>query len=262
MKKKGFFAVMKTTVVRTKLWLLVATMLFTGLTGAWAQTVWTAPTVPGIDLDSYDGSTAVTVYNVEANAVLSNGMSWGTNAVAARLEGGTTGTLVDRQKCTLVVSAGTVKMVHAKHTAKGVGCASTNANDLYCDYGSNFTWTYAKSSNYDGAYTLTQAGFGTLDVASKWGGKLTIKDGYGNTDWAFIPQASLTDGSLAKFIERKAMWEVYQAVVDKSLFATALNTAYTTYSNASATASELRAATRTLIKAVVAGTDRSKELGK
>ena len=222
---------------------------------AMAQGTWTAPAIPGSDI-STTNSGNYAIYNIKADAFMGEGMSWGTNAIACRLEGSYTAALANRQKFTLTVSGSTVKMVHANHTDKGVGCASTNANDLYADYASNNVWTFSASPNFANTYTLTLSGYGTLDVADLWGGKLTIKNGKGYTDWAFIPESSLTDGSFAKWKERKAMYDVYTALSNSgtvSTFTTALATANTTYVNNSATVADLRTATRALIIATAEG---------
>ncbi len=227
-----------------------------------AQGTWNAPEIPGSDISTTNtGNYAI--YNVKADAFMGEGMNYNTEAIACRLENGYSAGLANRQKFTLTVSTGTVKMVHANHTDRGVGCASTTANDIYADYASNNVWTFTASStvpDYGNVYTLSLAGYGTLDVESKWGGKLTIKSGKGFTDWAFIPEGSLTDGSFAKWVERKAMYDIYLALVassSTSTYASALETANAVYVNGSATVSELRAATRTLILATAAGIQRS-----
>ena len=240
--------------------LLACCALLIGWSNANAQGTWNAPEVPGSDLSS-----AVTgdyaIYNVKADAFMGEGMNHGTEALACRLEGGYSAALAARQKFTLSVSNGTVKMVHANHTDndRGVGCASANANDIYADYGSNNQWTFAASNtapDYGNVYNLSIAGFGTLDVDDKWGGKLTITGGSGSTDWAFIPEGNLTDGSFAKWVERKAMYDVYLALVaseSTSTYAAALSTANAVYTNGNATPAQLREATRALIIAAADG---------
>ena len=197
---------------------------------------------------------------------MGEGMNHGTEALACRLENGYSegsAGLANRQKFTLTVSNGTVKMVHANHTDRGVGCASANANDVYADFDRDNTWTFASSNtapDYGNVYNLSLAGYGTLDVDDKWGGKLTTTGGPGNTDWAFIPEGSLTDGSFAKWVERKAMYDVYLALdasSSTSTYASALETANEVYVNSSASVSQLRAATRALILATAAGIQQS-----
>ena len=226
--------------------------------GVQAQGTWTAPAIPGSDISNTNtGNYAI--YNIKADAIMGEGMNYNTEAIACRAEGNITDALAARQKFTLTVSGSTVKMVHANHTDRGVGCASANSNDVYADYASNNQWTFAASNtapDYGNVYNLSLAGYGTLDVDDKWGGKLTIKDGKGYTDWAFIPEGSITDGSFAKWKERKAMYDVYMALVassSTSTYASALETANGVYNNASASAEDLRAATRALIIAAADG---------
>lgn len=222
---------------------------------AWGQGTWDAPAIPGSDISTTNtGNYAI--YNIKADAFIAEGMNYGTQALACRLENGYSSGLANRQKFTLSVSAGKVKMIHANHTNRGVGCAGTDANNIYADYASNNEWTYSASANFSNAYTLNITGYGTLDVDDKWGGKLTIKDGMGFTDWAFIPEGSLTDGSFAKWVERKAMYDVYQALVASgtvTTYASDLTTANAVYTNATASVEDLRAATRALILATAPG---------
>ena len=225
-----------------------------------AQGTWTAPVIPGSDISTTNtGNYAI--YNVKADAFMGEGMNYNTEAIACRLEGGYSAALAARQKFTLSVSNGNVKMIHVNHTdnGKGVGCASTNANDIYADYASNNQWAYASSNtapDYGNVYNLSLTGYGTLDVDDKWGGKLTTKSGKGFTDWAFIPESSLTDGSFAKWVERKAMYDVYLALdasSSTSTYVSALETANAVYVSSSASVSDLREATRALILATAAG---------
>lgn len=239
-----------------KLLFVAATLLIGGgSVQIMAQGSWSAPAVPGSDI-STTNTGAYAIYNIKADAFMGEGMNYNTEAIACRLENGYAAALANRQKFTLTVEGATVKMVHNNHTDRGVGCASTGANDIYADYGSNNVWTYATSTNYSNAYTLTLTGYGTLDVDDKWGGKLTTSEGMGYTDWAFIPETSLTDGSFAKWKERKAMYDVYAALVSSgsaTTYSSALETANAVYNNSSATVSDLRAATRTLIIAAADG---------
>lgn len=222
---------------------------------AMAQGTWEAPAIPAADITT-SNSGSFAIYNVEADAFMGEGMRFGTEAIACRLEGGYAAGLANRQKFTLTVNNGTVKMVHANHTDRGVGCANANAYEVWADYGSNNVWTFTASTKYAGAYKLTQTNFGTLDVASKWGGKLTVKNGKGYTDWAFIPEGNLTNGSFAKWVERKALYDVYAALVESGTvesYTTALQTANNVYTNNDATVAQLRAATRDLLVAASSG---------
>ena len=243
--------------MKRRLLLFTVTLLIACAAGvnAVAQGTWTAPAIPGADISS-SNSGNFAIYNVKADAFMAEGMRYGTEAIACRLEGGYTAALAARQKFTLTVADGTVKMVHANHTDRGVGCASANANDIWADYASNNTWTFTASTNYAGAYTLTQSGYGSLDVAAKWGGKLTVTGGMGYTDWAFIPEGTLTDGSFAVWKERKALYDIYAALEASGSvndYLSAVETANAVYVNSSATAAQLRAAARALFVAAGEG---------
>ena len=240
--------------------LLFAVM--TLITGAWslsanAQGTWTAPAVPGVDLTGSAPSEDVYMYNVEADAFVTKGMNWNTNAIAMRLKAGDTAAS-PRQAGRITITGTTVKFSLNDNSGQAVGAGSANANDCWADFGSNQQWTFSASTAVPGAYTLENTSFvgSKLDVSWKYGGHLTLSSGYGNYDWAFITQSNITNGAYVAYKARKDMYAVYQALVANSKtadYATELSTANAVYTNSSATAAELRAATRDLLIAVAPG---------
>ena len=240
--------------MKRKLFLLLCALLTT--VGTWAQGTWNAPEVPGVDLSTWDNSAKVYIYNVEADAFVAAGMNWNTNAISTRLTNGDLAAS-SPHSASVTVTGSTIKMVMDANTGRAVG---TNGGDFDCwiDFDHNQDWTFAASAKYTNAYTLVNTAYAgkKLDVAALYGGKLTISNGKGFYDWAFIPVTSITDGSYLKFKEKKAMYGVYQALVSSgktSTYAEALETANAVYTNASATPAALRAATRALIIAVADG---------
>lgn len=240
--------------MKRKLFFLLALMLTSIST--WAQGTWDAPVVPGVDLSTWDNSSKVYIYNVEADAFVCAGMNWNTNAISTRLTNGDTNQS-GNHSAAVTVNGSTIKMVMDANTGRAIG---TNGGDFDCwiDFDHNQDWTFAASEKYTNAYTLINTAYAgkKLDVAALYGGKLTIGGGKGLYDWAFIPVASITDGSYLKYKEKKAMYGVYQALVmsgKTSTYATALETANAVYTNGSATAADLRAATRALIIAAADG---------
>ena len=183
-------------------------------------------------------------------------MNWNTNAISTRLTNGDD-KASSPQSASVIPSGTTLKMVLDQNTSKAIG-TNGGANDCWIDFDHNQDWTFTASENYSGAYTLINTAYtgNKLDVAGLYGGKLTISGGKGLYDWAFIPVTSITDGSYLKYKEKVAMYGVYQALVASGktdTYATALETANAVYTNASATAAELRAATRALIIAAADG---------
>ena len=224
--------------------------------GVQAQGTWEAPVVPGVNLSAWGNSEKVYIYNVEADAFVTGGMNWNTNAISTRLTNGDD-KASNPHSAAVTVNGSNIKMVMDLNTGRAIG---TNGGDFDCwiDFDHNQDWTFAASEKYANAYTLINAAYANkkLDVAALYGGKLTIGGGKGFYDWAFIPVTSITDGSYLKYKEKKVMYGIYQALVTSgktATYATALETANAVYVNASATAAQLRTATRALIIAVADG---------
>ena len=222
-------------------------------------TDWSAPQAPGVDLSTLSESTDVFVYNIEADAIFSRGFNWLTMALADRPEGGDYAVPANRQKVQIRKDGGNIKIHWNDRDADAFfGQANnTDPGQMWTDLknaGNRVVFTPAASANYPNAYTLTNVQH-SLKVDVLWGrgGKLTLWDGQGFYDWAFLTGDAFTSGKLAQFKVRKAMWNLYQAL-DKvnavSSHTDALNTALAVYTNASASTDELRAAFRAMFLAV------------
>ena len=102
-------------------------------------------------------------------------------------------------------------------------------------------------------YTLkSESQKACLDLAYAYGGPLTTSHGRGYVHWAFIPTRDITNGNYAKYKERKQLFKLQQAILESGKetdHASELQQAYSVYSDASASVTELRAATRQLLLA-------------
>jgi hypothetical protein len=166
-----------------------------------AQT-WTAPTVPGANLSSVGSETLGYFYNVEANAFLSYGMDWNTNACATRLTNGETA-VSNPQRCYALVDGTKLSLRMADKADKYVYCPSANANDIWVDGDANREFTYTETASGSHVYTLTNVTYSLpLDLSWDRGGHLTLAGGKGHTRWAFIPETSITDGTFATYRAR------------------------------------------------------------
>ena len=257
--------------MKRKLFLLLCALLTT--VGTWAQGTWNAPEVPGVNpLDN--ANVDLYLYNIEADAFVNSGMNWGTQAIATRLQNGDAAASVRHQLQVknVNVSNFNIKLNNIRNNHgdnKGINttnsndnallfCGNGTTNDIWVDNNTNPTWTATPSANYTNAYTLENAKHSgkKLDVQWLYGGRLTLDDGQGFTDWAFIPAASIADGSYAVYKERKQMYAIYKELANNgkvSTYAAALETANAVYVDDDATKEALRAATRTLLIAVADG---------
>lgn len=226
-----------------------------------AQGTWSAPAAPGQDLASLSESTDVFIYNIEADAIFSRGFNWLTMALADRPEGGDNAVPAGRQKVQIRRDGSNIK-IHWNDRGNDVffGQAdNTDAGQMWTDLGNagnRVVFTPAASENYPNAYTLTNVQHNKkVDVLWGRGGKLTLWDGQGFYDWAFLTGDAFTSGSLAKFKARKAMWNLYQALdkVDAvAANAEALATANAVYVNENASVDDLRTAFRAMFLATAA----------
>ncbi len=240
----------------------VVLLLASMFTNASAQGTWTAPAAPGQDLSTLADNVNVFVYNIEADAILSRGMDWGTKAVTARLDWGDSRSDVDNcQKARVLKEDGGRILIHIIDRENGRNFGqdeSTNPgamwSDLWSDTGDRSRFTYAASEKYPNAFVLTNVQYNQpVDVLWSRGGKATLYGGKGFTDWAFITEADIAAGKLPQFKARLAMWKLYQALDKAGKVAdnaAALEAANSVYTNAEATTNELRAAFRTLFLAV------------
>lgn len=232
--------------------LFAAFALLLGWSNAMAQGSWTAPAVPGVDPSTVDGETTYYLYNVGSDAFVAYGMSWQSQAIARRLSSGDQAASgMHKMKASISDSKLSFHFDDVKD-ANRLLSDNSGENNCYVDTwtGDATKFTY-EATTPSGAYTLTNVSTGKeLDVHWKYGGHLTGVNGQGFTAWAIIPEASVIDGSYAKYKERKQLYDVYQALVSAgvvSSYTEALENANAVYTNASATVSQLRTATRNLI---------------
>ena len=248
--------------------LLFAALFVAGVLGGgnllYAQGTWTAPAAPGEDLASLAEDKDVYIYNIEADAIFARGFNWLTMAIADRPEGGDNAAGAARQRVQIRRDGNNIK-IHFNDRGSDVffGQAdNTDPGQMWTDLGgagNRVVFTPAASANYPNAYTLTNVQHNQkVDVLWGRGGKLTLWNGQGYYDWAFITGESLSAGLLPKFKVRKAMWNLYQALENAgavSANAEALATANAVYTNESATTDELRSAFRSMFLAVANSID-------
>lgn len=221
---------------------------------------WPQPVVPGKDIKNISSSDLVYLYNVDADAFVTYGMNYNTQSLAQRLAKGDMS--MDSRFRVNVTKQVNNKLCLSMRDKSGVyiGCLD-DANNVWSDRPkTEATFTYQSIYSSSGKlYTLksdVQNDF--LDVSYAYGGPLTTRNGRGYTHWAFIPVTDVSNGNYAKYKERKRMYAVYQAVMATgraSDFASELQQANQTYTNADATVQDLRAATRQLIVATATGLD-------
>jgi len=238
--------------------LLAFCALILGWSNASAQGTWTAPQVPGVNPLELESSAEVYLYNIDADAFVTYGMNWNTQATATRLRtGDEVASGIHLLKVAVQDGGTTIIMSMKDKSDKTIFCGNTTTNDIWTDNTYNNVWTPTASAKYTNAYTLKSNTHNkNLDVQWLYGGRLTFDGGQGFTDWAFIPASSITDQSYARYKERKEMYAIYKELYDNdkvSTYSAALATANAVYTNASATKADLRAATRALLIAVADG---------
>ncbi|MBR4845406.1 MAG: hypothetical protein IKU98_03200, partial [Bacteroidaceae bacterium] len=219
-----------------------------------AQT-WTAPIVPGENLNSVNSTDTLYFYNVEADAFVINGMTSNSQACATRLTNGDY-TKTGPNRFYLYVTDGQVKMKQVSENKAYVSCNSENANDVLIKSGTevNTEFTYTETSEGSRVYKLNNTVLGKdLDIAWARGGQLTTTDGVGKNNWAFIKESSVKDGSFALYKSKKQLYAIYQALEAAGATAAyeeALSDALAAYTNKRATVETITAAARTLFKEV------------
>ena len=219
---------------------------------------WPEPVVPGSNISGLIGtSTNVGMYNVRADAFTSRGMTWGTQAIATKLHNSDT---KDSERHRVQISAGngnTIKFRVSDKQWLGVGGQGSTTNS-YTDNGSDnveFNYSIVDEGH---VYSLKVATAindvdAYLDVAQPYGGQLTYANGQDFTEWAFIKISDIENGKYAQYKAKKAMYEVYQAVVaagHTATYSNALRTALETYIRTDVSAADVTAATKTLVEAV------------
>ncbi len=222
---------------------------------------WPKPQVPGSNLKSFVGTSVVAaMYNVGSDAFVTRGMTWGTQAIATKLHNSDSQTQATSDRHHVKVSAGDGDLVKFTVNGKnylGDGGQGTTTT-VYTDNGNTNTNQFIYSQFNEGTYKLkvknaTSDENAFLDVAQPYGGQLTYANGQGFTEWAIIKFSDIENGKYASYKAKRAMYEVYKAVVDAGHSATysdALSTALKTYIKPNATASDVTTATNVLINAV------------
>lgn len=237
-----------------KHFLLSVCLAVLGNVAALAQT-WTEPLVPAESLDGLKSSDVVYFYNVEADAFLINGMTWGTNACATRLTNGDA-TASDPQRCYAFVGDGKVRVRMKMYNTLYLSCPSMNADDVYCDQNANPYFAYTETAEGSNVYVLNNTKWGKdLDVTWDFGGHVTLVGGGGHTKWAFIKEENVTNGRYMAYKVKRQMYGVYKAVADAGkadVYAKYIADAKVVYDNADATPSQVVEAARTLFWAVYA----------
>ena len=215
---------------------------------------WAPPVVPGKDLTQITASENVYLYNVDADAFVTYGMSWNTQTVAQRLPKGDK-SVANRFRIGVSRStAGKVFLFFRDKSSSFIGCLSDAANVWSDRSRTEGTFTYQSINSPKGKiYTLkSDSQDALLDVTYAYGGPLTTRNGRNFIHWVFIPAKDISNGSYALYKERKQLYNVYQAIVDsekETEFADELQEAYQAYIATDATVQSIRTATRNLILA-------------
>ena len=190
--------------------IMAACALLLGWSNASAQGTWVEPAVPGIDPSSADSETIYYLYNVNSDAFVTYGMQWGSMATARRLSyGDQAASGIHKLKVSTHNSNLRFHLLDNKYDDRFLsdnggefGCyvdtwQGANNDDLHIDF------SYSAGS-VSGAYTLTNAATSKqLDVHWLYGGQLTGEGGQGFTDWAIIPETSITDESYISSLFKK-----------------------------------------------------------
>ena len=217
--------------------------------------MWQAPQVPGEDLTSLSSSTTIYLYNVGADAFVINGMDWNTNACATRLNAGDKA-VSEAHRCYAQVNGQTVSVRLQNYSSNWISCLSSNAYDIYVDQSSNYTFRFAETASGSHVYTLTNTTYNKpLDLAWTTGGHLTLVDGAGVTEWAFLTETAITNGDYARYKGQLALYHVYEAILSAGKteqYADAIATAQAVYENSSATTTQLQTAAKNLFTAAAA----------
>jgi len=222
-------------------------------------TDWTAPPVPGKNPTTIAGDAIVYVYNIQADAIMARGLNWLTMATTDRPENGDNAEPAARQKIKVQQSGSNIKLkFNDRGDNTNFGQANnTDPGQMWTDLsnaGDRVVFTPAASENYPNAFTLTNVQHNQkVDVLWGRGGKLTLWNGKGYHDWAFLSAEDFTSGKLSQFKARKAIWELYKALEKANALndvTDALASAKAVYTSSEATTEELRAAFRTLFLAV------------
>ena len=176
--------------------------------------VWTEPVVPGEDPSTLKSSDIVYLYNVEADAFAMYGMTSNNQACATRLTNGDYTVTIPQQHY-VFADDGQVRLRNKERGASYyLSCPSESAYDVVINKNVNTYFAYAETAEGSNVYTLTNTEFDKpLDVSWTYGGHLTLIDGSGQTRWAFVKEANVTNGKYALYKSRKLLYGIYEALV-------------------------------------------------
>ena len=215
---------------------------------------WNPPTLPSKDVTQITSSESILLYNVDADAFVTYGMDWNSQSLAQRLP---KGDATFNSKYRVKVQRQTGNKLYVSMFDKPnvyVGCIADACNVWSDRSKSEGAFVYQPLNSPSGTvYTLkSESQNAYLDLAYAYGGPLTTRSGRGYVHWAFIPTRDITNGNYAKYKERKQLFKLQQAVLASGKatdYASDLQQAYSVYSDASASVTELREATRQLLLA-------------
>ena len=213
---------------------------------------WIPPSLPCKNVQQLTSSESVLMYNVEADAFVTYGMSWNTQSLAQRLPKGDT-TIANKYRLKVQRQTGNKLCLSMSDKANSyIGCLSDACNVWSDRTKTEGSFIYNPVSTPSGVvYTLKSVSqVALLDVTYAYGGPLTTSNGRGYTQWAFISPRDITNGNYAKYKERSRLYKLQQSILDAkkgSDYSSELQHAYSVYSNDDATVSELRDATRQLL---------------
>ena len=233
---------------------LIAVLLFL-VCMAKGQT-WVAPIVPAENLKEIPAKTVGYLWNVDADAFVTNGMNSNVQAIATRLTNGDQVASVPHRVIATVSNDTIVSFRLESYNSYYLACPNKTANNVYVNRTINQNFVFKETAEDSRIYVLNNKSLLLeLDVAWNNGGPLTLKDGSGKNNWAFIKESAVTDGSYARYKARKQLFNLYEAITQTgkaSNYKSALETAYKTYIANDATVASITEAARTLFFAAYA----------
>ena len=217
---------------------------------------WTAPAVPAEDLGTLKSTDIVYVYNVKADAFAMYGMAGNREVCAARLTNGDYTASVPQQSYVFVQND-QLRIRNKEHGGEAYfACTADKANSVVMNGTEGAYFTYAETKEDSHVYTLTNVKYGkALDVSWTNGGHLTLANGAGNTEWAFIKETNVTNGAYALYKSRKLMYAMYEALAaagKTETYEAALDEALEAYAADDATVESITKASRELFNSVCA----------
>lgn len=204
------------------------------------------PTVPGVDVTKVGNSETLYIYNVEADAFVTYGMNWNTNAIATRLCDGDYSISTRHQCKVMKQSNGSYLLQNEGNNTLYIG-TNYGENDVWIDFSQNTEWNITSVGT--NIYNI-KSGNNLLDVSFAYGGHLTTKNGQGKTTWAFILPQSITDGSYSLYKAKLRFYNLYNAFVEAGVDInnSAMMAAASEYNRTGVTVESLRTAAQALFR--------------